>query len=101
MFFPRLRAHDFLQEGHRLESNGSGGLMLKGVVFNEMKGAMQDSGSVFHRALYSSLFQHSTHHHNRYMHPPLTYTLVSCSSGARIQHHSQHRILPSHRIMSC
>ena len=101
MFFPRLRAHDFLQEGHRLESNGSGGLMLKGVVFNEMKGAMQDSSSVFHRALYSSLFHHSTHHHNRCVPPPLTYTLLSCSCRARPHRHSQHRTLPSRRIMSC
>jgi Zn-dependent M16 (insulinase) family peptidase len=32
MFFPRLRRHDFLQEGHRLESDGMGGLMLKGAA---------------------------------------------------------------------
>ncbi len=66
MFFPRLRRHDFLQEGHRLETGSDGGLMLKGVVFNEMKGAMQDSSSVFHRALYSSIFHKCTYHHNRY-----------------------------------
>ena len=49
-----------------METNGSGGLQLKGVVFNEMKGAMQDASSVFHRALYSSVFHKCTHHHNRY-----------------------------------
>jgi hypothetical protein len=30
-----------------------------------MKGAMQDASSVFHRALYSSVFHECTHHHNR------------------------------------
>ena len=44
VFFTRLDELDFLQEGHRIEfkeaSNADSELEYKGVVFNEMKGAM-------------------------------------------------------------
>lgn len=39
-FFPQLRELDFKQEGHRLEFSDDGNLEVKGVVYNEMKGAM-------------------------------------------------------------
>ena len=43
-FFPKLTREDFLQEGHRLEfsrmDDPTSELTIKGVVFNEMKGAM-------------------------------------------------------------
>ena len=43
-FFPNLDSLDFAQEGHRLEfkdkKNIKSELEIKGVVFNEMKGAM-------------------------------------------------------------
>ncbi|OQR95713.1 metalloprotease family M16C [Thraustotheca clavata] len=45
-FFPRLRHLDFLQEGHRLELDNDK-LIYKGVVFNEMKGVMSDSDTLF------------------------------------------------------
>ena len=39
-FFPNLDSLDFAQEGHRLEINDESNLEIKGVVYNEMKGAM-------------------------------------------------------------
>lgn len=58
-FFPLLREQDFLQEGHRLDfadANDPTSLMIKGVVFNEMKGAMADSSSLLGRRLNAALF---------------------------------------------
>jgi Zn-dependent M16 (insulinase) family peptidase len=58
-FFPTLREEDFLQEGHRLDfadENDPDSLMIKGVVFNEMKGAMADPSSLLGRRLNAALF---------------------------------------------
>jgi Zn-dependent M16 (insulinase) family peptidase len=58
-FFPTLREQDFLQEGHRLDfadDDGPDSLMIKGVVFNEMKGAMADPSSLLGRRLNAALF---------------------------------------------
>ena len=58
-FFPTLREQDFLQEGHRLDfadENDPDSLMIKGVVFNEMKGAMADPSSLLGRRLNAALF---------------------------------------------
>jgi len=67
-FFPKLTASDFKQEGHRLEfenpEDTTSKLMYKGVVFNEMKGAMSSMDSQFGRALSKHLFPTSTYHHN-------------------------------------
>jgi len=67
-FFPHLSASDFAQEGHRLEfktpDDPQSGLAIKGVVFNEMKGAMGSQGARFNRALTEALFPTSTYHHN-------------------------------------
>ncbi|CAE8614078.1 unnamed protein product [Polarella glacialis] len=67
-FFPRLTKEDFLQEGHRLEFKIPGdpesGVQIKGIVFNEMKGAMGSQGARFGKALGSSLFPTSTYNHN-------------------------------------
>ncbi len=50
VFHPNLKELDFLQEGWRLEhenpSSKESPLQLKGVVFNEMKGAFADPGYV-------------------------------------------------------
>ena len=57
-FFPLLREQDFLQEGHRLDfsdPNDPDSLMIKGVVFNEMKGAMADPSSLLGRRLNAAL----------------------------------------------
>ena len=58
-FFPLLREQDFLQEGHRLDfadPEDPDSLMIKGVVFNEMKGAMADPSSLLGRRLNAALF---------------------------------------------
>lgn len=58
-FFPLLREHDFLQEGHRFDfadPDDPTSLMIKGVVFNEMKGAMADPSSLLGRRLNAALF---------------------------------------------
>ena len=67
-FFPQLTALDFAQEGHRLElvdpANPESELVLKGVVYNEMKGAMSPPVSQVHQALQSELFPSITYHYN-------------------------------------
>jgi presequence protease len=58
-FFPLLRELDFRQEGHRLDfadPEDPDSLMIKGVVFNEMKGAMADPSSLLGRRLNAALF---------------------------------------------
>ena len=90
-FFPKLNKLDFLQEGHRLELSekreeqeedgeesdsqeqensgkdvldGEKRLTIKGVVYNEMKGAMSDLSSIFSHMLQSELYTTTTYHHN-------------------------------------
>lgn len=67
-FFPKLDYLDFLQEGHRLEftemENPESELVYKGVVFNEMKGAMSSIGSVLYQELTKALFPTITYHNN-------------------------------------
>jgi len=50
-FMPTLDKHDFRQEGHRLEfkewNDQSSDLEVKGVVYNEMKGAMSNVEELF------------------------------------------------------
>ncbi|MCG8669691.1 MAG: insulinase family protein [Pseudomonadales bacterium] len=68
VFFSRLDPLDFAQEGHRLEfedaENTDSPLVYKGVVYNEMKGAMSSPVSVLYQALGAHLFPTSTYHHN-------------------------------------
>lgn len=68
VFFPNLNQMDFLQEGHRVEfaepDNVDSELVFKGVVFNEMKGAMSSATSVLSQTLQSALFPTTTYHHN-------------------------------------
>lgn len=67
-FHPNLRELSFKQEGWRLEfeerENRDSKLIYKGVVYNEMKGAMSDPGSLMHRRLQRALYPSSTYHHN-------------------------------------
>ncbi len=67
-FFPLLRDRDFLQEGHRLEfteaNDPTSPLLYKGVVYNEMKGAMASPSSLLGRRLNRSLFPTTTYRHN-------------------------------------
>ena len=67
VFFSRLDPLDFAQEGHRVElasEDADAPLVYKGVVFNEMKGAMSSISSVLWDRLCYELFPTSTYHHN-------------------------------------
>lgn len=67
-FFARLDELDFLQEGHRVEfkqaDNPQSDLEFKGVVFNEMKGAMSSPVSVLWQTLSEHLYPTTTYHYN-------------------------------------
>lgn len=67
-FFPTLNELDFLQEGWRLEfaesDNPASELVYKGIVYNEMKGAMSSPTSALWQALSEHLFPTTTYHYN-------------------------------------
>jgi len=67
-FFSRLHELDFAQEGHRLEfaepENPDSELQYKGVVFNEMKGAMSSTNSVLWQTISKYVFPTTTYHFN-------------------------------------
>lgn len=68
VFFARLDELDFAQEGHRVEledaTNPDSELVYKGVVFNEMKGAMSSPISQLWQGISSVLFPTTTYHYN-------------------------------------
>lgn len=68
VFKPRLLPLSFLQEGHRLEfaepENPKSELLFKGVVFNEMKGAMATGEARLHEELLHELFPNLTYGYN-------------------------------------
>ncbi|MEM9255043.1 MAG: insulinase family protein [Pseudomonadota bacterium] len=68
VFFSRLDPLDFAQEGHRVEfaqpDDTESELVFKGVVFNEMKGAMSSISSTLWNSLCHHLFPTSTYHYN-------------------------------------
>jgi len=68
VFFPNLDELDFAQEGHRFEfeemKNSTSDLTYKGVVFNEMKGAMSSPVSTLWQAFSAELYPTSTYHYN-------------------------------------
>lgn len=68
VFFPNLHPLDFAQEGIRIEpadlTQPDGPLVYKGVVFNEMKGAMSSAHSVLNEAVNKYLYPTTTYHHN-------------------------------------
>jgi len=68
VFFSRLHELDFAQEGHRIEfaeaDNPDSDLVYKGVVFNEMKGAMSSPVSTLWQTLTEYLFPTTTYHYN-------------------------------------
>ena len=65
VFHPNLNPLDFAQEGHRLEleedENRETKLIRKGVVYNEMKGAMSSVTSQLYQQLGSVLFPTTTY----------------------------------------
>jgi len=65
VFAPRMTHQEnvFLQEGWHLEEN-EGQLNCKGVVYNEMKGAMSEEGSLISRKLSSLLYPDNSYGFN-------------------------------------
>jgi len=69
-FFPRLEELSFKQEGHRVETAAVAdppdhpGLVFKGVVYNEMKGAMSSPDQVMGRSLLNALYPDTTYRNN-------------------------------------
>lgn len=71
-FFPKLDELSFQQEGHRLEIEGDLNtddpdrfrLAYKGVVYNEMKGAMSSPDQVMVRSIQKELYPSTTYHYN-------------------------------------
>lgn len=67
-FFPSLTELDFKQEGWRLEfdewENPKSDLKFKGVVYNEMKGAMSNPSEKFIYTLNEALFKKSQYKFN-------------------------------------
>ncbi len=68
VFFSRLDPLDFAQEGHRVEfekaDDPTTPLVYKGVVFNEMKGAMSSIPSQLWHTMCKYLFPTTTYHYN-------------------------------------
>ena len=66
-FFPNIDALSFKQEGHRLDLEGEGAdirLVYKGVVYNEMKGAMSSPDQVMVRSMLNALYPDTTYSNN-------------------------------------
>ncbi|MCP4718017.1 MAG: peptidase M16, partial [Desulfobacteraceae bacterium] len=66
-FFPNIDDLSFKQEGHRLElaeTDMGVELEYKGVVYNEMKGAMSSPSQVLSRSLLASLYPNTTYSNN-------------------------------------
>ena len=70
VFRPILNPLNFKQEGHRLEIEAGGSpaagsrLEYKGVVYNEMKGAMSSPDQVMGRSLLNALYPETTYRFN-------------------------------------
>ncbi|KMY91594.1 presequence protease, mitochondrial isoform X2 [Drosophila simulans] len=67
VFRPNLAYFDFLQEGWRLENKDifdkHSKLVIKGVVYNEMKGAFSENAQVFGQNLLNNIFPDHTYRH--------------------------------------
>lgn len=68
VFHPLLNKFSFLQEGHRLEFNQpldqTTDLEWKGIVYNEMKGALSSASARLSEALNQTLFPNITYGYN-------------------------------------
>ncbi len=62
-FAANLNPLDFAQEGIRIELE-NGEPVYKGVVFNEMKGAMSSPSDQLYHTLAHHLFPNTTYHYN-------------------------------------
>lgn len=67
VFFPILDALSFKQEGHRLDwadEHDNDELTYKGVVYNEMRGAMSSPDQIMARKIMAGLYPDTTYRHN-------------------------------------
>jgi Zn-dependent M16 (insulinase) family peptidase len=100
-FFPRIDELSFKQEGHRLEvipprqqggndiSKGKADptLIYKGVVYNEMKGAMSSPDQVMVRSILNALYPDTTYGNNSGGDPVMIPQLTHGQLKAFHQHH--------------
>jgi Zn-dependent M16 (insulinase) family peptidase len=69
-FYPNIKELSFKQEGYRIEietaheNTGSVNLVYKGVVYNEMKGAMSSPNQVMARSILNALYPETTYSYN-------------------------------------
>ncbi len=63
-FFPNIHPLDFAQEGIRVELDSDDKPEFKGIVFNEMKGAMSDEVDQLYHSVAHHLFPTTTYHYN-------------------------------------
>ena len=97
VFFPTLDPRDFAQEGWRLDFADDADdprLVYKGVVYNEMKGAMSAPTSQLWQELHAGIFNGTVYRHNSGGDPAhipdLTYTALT-------EFHRRH-YHPSHAV---
>lgn len=73
VFFPQLAKLDFMQEGWRLEhtdpKDKSTPIIIKGVVYNEMKGVFSNSSNDFNQAIVNKLCPNGVYGHVSGGHP--------------------------------
>jgi Zn-dependent M16 (insulinase) family peptidase len=91
VFFPKLDPLDFAQEGHRVDladaEDLSSRLVYKGVVYNEMKGAMSSPVARLWQTTQSALFPSTTYHYNSGGEP---LDIPSLTHGALRAFHAEH-----------
>jgi Zn-dependent M16 (insulinase) family peptidase len=79
-FYPNIDRLSFKQEGHRLEIEGlpekEWRLVYKGVVYNEMKGAMSSPDQVMVRSMLNAMYPDTTYKHNSGGDPAVIPTLT-------------------------
>lgn len=63
-FFPNIHPLDFAQEGIRVELDENDKPQFKGIVFNEMKGAMSGEIDQLYHSVAHHLFPTTTYHYN-------------------------------------
>jgi len=63
-FFPNIHPLDFAQEGIRVELDSEDKPQFKGIVFNEMKGAMSGEIDQLYHTVAHHLFPTTTYHYN-------------------------------------
>ncbi len=92
-FFPNLDELSFKQEGHRLEIEPDASaaekrmLVHKGVVYNEMKGAMSSPDQVMGRSMLNALYPDTTYSNNSGGDPAAIPQLTYAQLKAFHQHH--------------